>query len=277
MLYLLPAHASLPRQRTPLLNIIHCCDALTLLRGLSDGCVNLVVMSPPYNLRNTTGGGLPESGKWKNAALADGYDGHEDNMPHGEYVAWQRAILTECMRVLPDTGAIFYNHKWRVQEGLIQDRADIVAGFPVRQIIIWQRAGGINWSDRFFCPTYEVIYLIAKPDFKLQPGGNTYGDVWYIPQETDNPHPAPFPVEIPRRCIEAGCPAAGVVLDPFMGSGTTALAAKQTGRNYIGCDLSAKYVEQAKRRLAQPYTLSMFDRVEPAAKPEQLSFAGMSV
>jgi modification methylase len=66
------------------------------------------------------------------------------------------------MRLLTDDGAIFYNHKWRVQDGLLQDRNDIVSGFPVRQIIIWHRNGGINFNKGYFLPTYEVIYLIAK-------------------------------------------------------------------------------------------------------------------
>ena len=267
----------LPERSVTTLDYIHHMDALSLLRALPAGSVDCVVTSPPYNLRNTSGGGLPQSGKWKNAALIDGYEEHDDDMPHPEYVAWQRAVLTECMRLIPDTGAIFYNHKWRPQDGLLQDRADIVGGFPVRQIIIWQRAGGINFTDRFFLPTYEVIYMIAKPGFKLQPGANAYGDVWYIPQEANNPHPAPFPVELPRRCILAGSPVNGVVLDPFMGSGSTAQAAKETGRHYIGCDTSLKYIQQAKRRLAQPFTLSMFDRIEKPAAPEQLALAGMTV
>ena len=53
-------------------------------------------------------------------------------MPHAEYVEWQRACLGEMLRLIPSTGAIFYNHKWRPQKGLLQDRADIMAGFPVR-------------------------------------------------------------------------------------------------------------------------------------------------
>ena len=71
------------------------------------------------------------------------------------------------MRVLTEDGALFYNHKWRVQAGLLQDRQDILRGFPVRQIIIWRRSGGINFNPGYFLPTYEVIYLIAKPHFKL--------------------------------------------------------------------------------------------------------------
>src|SRR5260364_404403 len=78
---------------------------------------------------------------------------------YGEYVAWQRACLIEMLRLLPEHGAIFYNHKWRVQDGLLQDRHDIVGQFPVRQIIIWRRKGGINFNAGYFLPTYEVIYL----------------------------------------------------------------------------------------------------------------------
>ena len=64
--------------------------------------------------------------------------------PHEEYVEWQRECLRAMLRVLTPDGAIFYNHKWRVQRGLLQDRSDIMDGFPVRQIIIWQRSGGLQ-------------------------------------------------------------------------------------------------------------------------------------
>ena len=54
-----------------------------------------------------------------------------------------------------------------MQAGVLQDRSDIVAGFPVRQVIIWKRKGGFNFNPGYFLPTYEVIYLIAKPGFRL--------------------------------------------------------------------------------------------------------------
>lgn len=81
-------------------------------------------------------------GKWANAALVKGYATYSDNMPYDEYITWQRNCLKEMMRLIPDNGAIFYNHKWRVQNGLIQDRHEIIHDFPVRQIIIWKRKGG---------------------------------------------------------------------------------------------------------------------------------------
>ena len=224
-------------------------DCLEVMKALPDNSVDVVVTSPPYNIKNSTGNGLKNGsgGKWPQAALLNGYNGHSDDMPHAEYVAWQRKCLEAMMRVLSLDGAIFYNHKWRVQNGLLQDRSDIVAGFPVRQIIIWKRAGGINFNAGYFLPTYEVIYLIAKPDFKLAPKANAQGDVWDIPQARDNKHPAPFPIELAQRCIAAT--NEGVVLDPFMGSGTTGVACVQTGRDFIGIEIDPTYFEIATRRI----------------------------
>jgi site-specific DNA-methyltransferase (adenine-specific) len=231
------------------LNKVHCGDCEELMSKIPAGSVDLVVTSPPYNLRNSTGGGLRNGsgGKWESAALLNGYAESDDAMPHEEYVAWQRRCLTAMMRLLPQNGAIFYNHKWRVQAGLLQDRSDIVSGFPVRQIIIWQREGGINFNPGYFLPTYEVIYLICKPEFKLAPKANAVGDVWRIPQEANNPHPAPFPVELAQRCIEST--TAKVTLDPFLGSGSTAIAAEACRREWIGIEVSKDYCKLANERI----------------------------
>lgn len=229
---------------------IVCGDSVEVMRQLPSESIGLVVTSPPYNLKNSTGNGMKagtKTGAWANNPLQNGYTDHSDEMPHQKYVAWQRAVLSEAMRLLRDDGAIFYNHKWRVQGGLIQDRHDIVSEFPVRQIIIWKRAGGFNFNPGYFVPTYEVIYLIAKRKFKLAPKKNGAGDVWEFPQEMKNSHPAPFPLALPYRCIEST--EAEVILDPFSGSGTTALAAKQLNRRYIGIDISPIYCEMARNRI----------------------------
>ena len=233
------------------LNKVHCGDCVDIMTLMPPGSVDVIVTSPPYNIRNSTGGGLRNGsgGKWKNAALLNGYAeaDYDDAMPYDEYVEWQRQCLTAMMRVLKDDGAIFYNHKWRVQGGLLQDRSDIVSGFPVRQIIIWQREGGINFNPGYFLPTYEVIYLICKPGFKLAPKANAIGDVWRIPQEANNPHPAPFPVELAQRCIKST--NAQVVLDPFLGSGNTVIAAESCGRDWIGIDIANEYCKLAEDRI----------------------------
>lgn len=231
-------------------NQIVCGDCLEVMRELPSNSIDLVVTSPPYNLKNSTGNGMKagtKSGRWANNPLQNGYAHHDDEMPHDKYVAWQRDCLTEAMRLLKDDGAIFYNHKRRVQGGIMQDRDDIVNGFPVRQIIIWKRAGGFNFNPGYFVPSYEVIYLIVKPKFKLAPKKNGYTDVWEFPQEMKNKHPAPFPLALPFRCIEST--TAQVILDPFSGSGTTAVAAKQLERKFIGIDISPEYCQAARERI----------------------------
>jgi modification methylase len=232
------------------LNKIICGDVIEVMRDIPPGSIELVVTSPPYNLKNSTGNGMKDGrgGKWANAALQRGYSHHSDCMPHEEYVAWQRKCLSEMMKIIPEHGAIFYNHKWRVQNGLLQDRQDILAGFPVRQIIIWKRKGGFNFNPGYFVPTYEVIYLIAKPDFKLAPKSNGRGDVWEFTQEMDNEHPAAFPVSLIDQIISST--TAKTILDPFMGSGTTALSAINHGRDFIGIELSPQYCEMAVDRIA---------------------------
>jgi len=231
------------------LNKIICGDVLDVMKEIPDGDVDLVITSPPYNIKNSTGNGLKDGrgGKWANAGLQKGYSHYDDCMPHEEYVKWQQDCLAEMLRIIPENGAIFYNHKWRVQAGLLQDRQDIVSGLPVRQIIIWRRKGGLNFNPGYFLPTYEVIYLIAKPKFKLASKSNAHGDIWEFTQEMNNDHPAAFPVNLIDRIVSST--DAKIVLDPFMGSGTTAISAINFKRNYIGIDISPEYCEMARERI----------------------------
>jgi modification methylase len=130
---------------------------------------------------------------------------------------------------------------------MLQDRADIIKDLPVRQIIIWKRKGGINFNSGYFLPTYEVIYLIAKPEFKLAPKANAFGDVWEFKQEMKNDHPAPYPVALIDRIIHSTF--AKNILDPFMGSGTTAIASLLNKRDYTGIELSPDYCAMANERI----------------------------
>ena len=224
------------------LDQIHQGDCLEVMRQLPDGCVDLVFTSPPYNMRAGTGGGKKA---W------NGYEGHADNMPHGRYMRWQRECLAEMMRLIPETGAIFYNHCHRVQNGLLQSHLDILTGLPLRQVIIWQRYGGVNHNPGYLLPDYEVICLIAKSEFRLLPRAEdeVRSAVWRIGQDKASwiPEIPTFPPDLPDRAIRAT--SAEVILDPFMGSGSTAVAAKLLGRHYIGIEKSARYCEIARGRL----------------------------
>jgi modification methylase len=163
-------------------------------------------------------------------------------------------------RLIKNDGAIFYNHKWRVQDGLMQNRNDIIRNLPVRQIIIWRRKGGINFNPGYFLPTYEVIYLIPKPQFKLAPKANAVGDVWEFTQEMNNEHPAPFPVALIDRIISST--TAQLILDPFSGSGTTAVTAMGLSRHFIGIELSPDYCKSSEERIERNKTNSEVTRLK---------------
>jgi modification methylase len=233
------------------INKIICGDSLEIMKQMPDECLDLVVTSPPYNLhiRKTFNNTENWKGKWNKSKLqSEGYDKHSDYMPEDKYTKWQQESLKECFRLIKDDGAIFYNHKWRVQNGLYQQRLNLIEGLPLRQIIIWKKFGGINFNEGYFLPTYEVIYLIAKPKFKLAPKVNRYGDVWTIKQENTSWHPAAFPLELASKCVEAT--RGNLILDPFVGSGTVPVACKQQNKNYIGIDISENYCKKAEERIS---------------------------
>lgn len=234
---------------------IRCGDVLEELKKMDSESIDLVITSPPYNLKNSTGGGMNSigGGKWKSIQLNGGYSNHSDTMSKEDYNMWIRDCLTEMFRVLKPNGAIFLNHKFRVQGGLIEGHP-FLEGFNVRQIIIWARAGGFNFNDTYFLPTYEVIYMMPKTPkgkdaFRLIKGANRKTDVWKINQERNNPHPAPFPVELVDNILTS-CEG-NVVLDPFAGSGTTGISAIKNGWDCILIDNSKDYCEMAKKRIEE--------------------------
>lgn len=267
-----PAHSEpdtvfeLPTESEPVKVV--CGDCVEEMRKLPDACVDLVITSPPYNLGNTSGGGFPQlghytpgaplakrggQGKWKRASaaggLGHGYNSHDDAMPHEEYVAWQKECLTEMWRVIKPTGAIYYNHKSRIFSGHLVTPLDYNPGLPVRQIVIWARAGGINFAPTHYVPTHEWVVVFAKDAFRLKSkGASGVGDVWNIPQEPNPDHPAPFPLSLPRRILETT--GAKVVLDPFAGSGTVGVAALHEERQAILIEQDPAYCEIIRRRVA---------------------------
>jgi len=225
-------------------------DCLDVMRKIPDKSIDIIVTSPPYNLLNSTGNGLKKNtkcGKWVNAAIKEGYIDYDDNMPYDEYVLWQRDCVAEMCRIIKDDGVVFYNNKNRIQGGLLQDRGEILKGFPLRQIITWKRSGAINFNAGYYLPTTEQIYMLCNKQFKLAKGANKFTDVWAIKQEMKNPHPAPFPEELVDRVMESTTGA--IVLDPFGGSGTSAVSSRKYGRNFILIEKSLKYCEMSRKRI----------------------------
>lgn len=224
-------------------------DAVTLYCGdcreiLPSVRADLVFTSPPFNMGKQSGG---------HANMRDGYASHSDNLPEPEYVAWQKDVLSLLWRSVSPSGAVFYNHKPLVRDGvaLLPTRL-LPAEVLLRQVIVWRRRGGVNWNASFFCPQHEWILLLAHREWRLTDRAASWAsDVWDFPTEQAVAgHPCPFPEDLPTTAILA-TESAKVVLDPFAGSGTTLVAAKNLGRRAIGIEISEEYCDIAVQRLSQ--------------------------
>lgn len=268
------------------LNTIHQGDCLELLKSLPDNSVDLVITSPPYNLKGlkTTYG--------KKARMNDGdaewwdsiqYDGYDDNMPEPLYQKWQIELLDEIYRVLKPSGSCFYNHKDRPINGTIVSPLVWIlkSKMNLRQTIVWDRKTSTNKSNVFYIPSTEYIYWLTKSTkdirFERQPylveKGEQKGQyinlpsVWTVSPETKKykfmygvkevTHPAPYTQEIINRIIPNILGSKKMIdelgnitiLDPFMGSGTTALGAIKYGCNWLGFEQSELYIAMANQRI----------------------------
>ena len=230
-------------------------DCITELAKISSDSVDVVVTSPPYNKhKHGVNNDIPSIAK------ATQYDVANDSLPQPVYEAQQVDVLNQCYRIVRPGGSIFYNHKPTWKQGVVAHplmwfmRSD----WTLRQEIIWNRIIAAQVRGWRFHQVDERIYWGIKPDatkgkigYELPQDAAKQTSVWrFLPQDgRKNPHPAPFPVELPQRCISAVLSSKGVVLDPYSGSGTTALAAHTLGHDFIGIDISAQYTEMAKARL----------------------------
>jgi site-specific DNA-methyltransferase (adenine-specific) len=236
------------------------------------GRVDVTFTSPPYNMGLVPGGngrGMYRPGaNNKGGRFRDGYGIHSDALPQDEYDAWQR----ECLRLMFDISnlAVFYNHRPRVEHGRLRAPLSFDYGIPLRQVIIWDRGTGIDVNLRAFCTRQEWILLFAKPEFALCDHSTSgRGDVWRFSPEFDrNGHPAPFPVKLPLTAIESVA-GADLVLDPFMGSGTTGIACAKLGRKFIGIEIEPKYFDIACRRIEEVYRQPRIFAEPPAKYVQQ--------
>lgn len=237
---------------------IYHADCLEVLPSITD--VGLVFTSPPYNkgLRRTKGLTMAPNRTQKMARFAKGYGKCADALPHQKYVAWQQAVLSACWETLSDSGAIFYNHKPRIQDGIVWLPLECNPSLPLRQIIIWDVECGANLNSKAFAPRHEWVMLFAKRGFKMRDmRASAVGDVWRIRAERARSHPAPFPEAVPRIAMECSArdDTPSLVLDPFVGSGTTLVAAKRLGRPAIGIEIDERYCELAAKRMEQEESL----------------------
>lgn len=244
---------------------IHKINCIDFLKELPDNCIDVITTSPPYNLGNLNRSENPKrsnrtyvkEGSSRDMELfKEGYSDFDDCLPYSVYVKQQRTLLQQMIRVLNVGGAIFYNTKWRLYSGELDTLTSITDGFEsnIRQIIIWNKFSTMAYGETFLMPKYEVIYLFTKGNestLKFNKDFLTYGDVWEFAGERFNKHPAPFPLELPHRAIGSVFNNGRklIVYDPYMGSGTTAVAAECYGYDWIGTDISDSYIDMAMKRI----------------------------
>lgn len=242
-----------------------CEDNLTFMRPLADGMMQLIVTSPPYNIGKR----------------------YERRSPLDAYIQAQAQVISECVRLLGDRGSLCWQVGNHVDNGEIVP-LDMALypifrehGLKLRNRIVWHFEHGLHCSKRF-SGRYETILWFTKTDdyiFDLDPvrvpskyptkrhfkgpragqlSGNPLGknpsDVWVIPNVKHNHvektvHPCQFPVELIERLVLSMTREGDNVFDPYMGVGSSVIAALKNGRTAYGCDISQEYVDIAWERV----------------------------
>jgi len=207
-------------------------DCLDVLPTL--GQVELVVTDPPYVIGAVSAGNMAsKSGGWADMMNSSSW-----------FSSWYRIVDG----LLKHDGAMWSFLNWRTLPVVM--RAAVDAQMPVTSMLVWDKQwigpGGVQGLR----PSYELVALLAQPGFAIADRG--LPDVWQhkVGSYKESGHPAEKPEQLVRRLITTSGPG-GVVLDPFLGSGTTAVAAKNAGWRAIGIEAEERYCEIAAKRCAQ--------------------------
>lgn len=230
-------------------------DCLEVMRGLPAGSVDAIVTDPPY-----CSGGFTESqrSKAKGQGLrsetfqdVDWFIG--DNMGTSGLVWLLRGIAYEACRLLKKGGTLSVFTDWRMVSNL--QPAIEAAGLRFQSLVVWDKEhAGLGHGFR---AQHELIlhFSVNTPQYHDMSTGN----VIRVKRERWEYHPTQKPVEIMRRIARVVCPRGGVILDPFMGSGTTGLAAGAEGMQFIGIERDEQYTRTALERIeANRNQLSLF-------------------
>ena len=245
--------------------VMVCRDNIEFMRGLPDGFFKLIVTSPPYNLGKS----------------------YEKRSPLDVYIQSQERVIDECVRLLSSGGSLCWQVGNYVEQGEVVPLDTVLYplfkrhGLKLRNRIVWHFGHGLHSSKRL-SGRYETINWLTKTDqytFHLDPirvpskyphkrhfkgpnagrlSGNPLGknpsDVWVFPNVKSNHvektiHPCQFPVELVERLVVSLTDPGDAVLDPYMGVGTSVVAASMHDRRGFGCDIVQEYVDIARERL----------------------------
>jgi len=245
-------------------------NCIELMKEIEDNTIDLVVTSPPYNVRKDYG------------------ENYNDEKDWSEYWAWSREWCSEILRILKPDGRFALNVLFSavVKEKTVNPCFQFhkvleEVGFDIHGTALWMNnhrtklTGWGSWlspSCPYIYPSIETIIMAFKKEWhKQSKGKSTIGTdefvesvsgLWKIHPQTKNiGHPAPFPIGLPLRCINMLTFEGDTVLDPFLGSGTTLMACRLSNRNGIGFELNPKYEKIIKKRAkTTTLTLEVFDK-----------------
>ena len=227
--------------------------------AITETTADLVLTSPPYNIGSS-------SAAKTGGRMVGGYDSksyrsireYADNMPEAEYQKSQIEFLEWARDRIHEDGVIVYNHKLRRKNGCIIHPMSWVTqakGLVLVEEIVWDRGSTHNHCPQMMWQQTERMFVLRKPSgkYRLRNTKATSlpqtSDVWRVNKAKVNGHNAPFPLELAEAAVKAWCPRGGIVIDPYSGSGTTALACINTGRKFIGSERLKKYFNMSLKRL----------------------------
>jgi site-specific DNA-methyltransferase (adenine-specific) len=211
-------------------------DALDIMPALTPGTVDLVLTDPPYVIGAVSAGNMAsKAGGWADMMNSAGW-----------FTSWYR----QCDRLLRHTGSMWTFCNWRSLPVVM--RAALDAGMPVTSLMVWDKQWIGPGGSQGLRPSYELCALLAKPGFAVPDRG--VPDLWQcrVGSYKPNGHPAEKPLPLFSRVVRtAAVPTDGLVLDPFAGSGTTAIAARTLGIRSISIEAEEQWCELIAKRLSQ--------------------------
>jgi modification methylase len=229
-------------------------DCIDGLKEIKDNTVNCIVTSPPYNKKGLLGNVKQGNQIWGKFNID--YNTYGDDMSEEEYQSWMIEFLNQCHRVIKDDGSIFFNHKPRRYKNRCYLPTDFIRHSDVNlyQLIIWDRRNSPNIRNDVLVPCTEHIYWFCKKKpkvFRDNVDTQYKSEVWVIPPDRQKQHPAPFPEQLVKNCIQLTTQEGDLVVDPFMGSGTTAIVSRNLKRKWIGFEIDEKYISISEERLKE--------------------------
>jgi len=220
-------------------------DCLVKMKEIPDNSVDLVVTSPPYE--DISGAGYGAKSK--------------DILFFKLYSEFLDKVFNEYFRILKSNGQVFFNIKSKTHNKCLStphwmEFLETFRKLKLKSYIIWKYAGSFDSTDKRFHLDYEIIYHLSKGDdiyLNIDCGiKDALSSLWYIPHNISNRlHPTQMPELLVERILKTASKEKDLILDNFMGSGTTGVACAELGRNFIGIEISEKYFEIAKNRINQ--------------------------